>query len=48
MAEAQQVFPQLITDPRGGRLLVGWPQAALALERGDLAGVIEAARDDRR
>jgi DNA-binding CsgD family transcriptional regulator len=40
--EAQQVFPQLTTDPRG-RLIIAWPQATLALERGDLDGVRRAA-----
>jgi DNA-binding CsgD family transcriptional regulator len=42
LAEADQVFPQLRTDPRA-RYVVGWPQATFALERGDLAGVLEAA-----
>jgi class 3 adenylate cyclase/DNA-binding CsgD family transcriptional regulator len=36
--EAQQVYPQLLTDPRG-MLVIGWPLASFALERGDLAGV---------
>jgi DNA-binding CsgD family transcriptional regulator len=40
--EAQQVFPQLLTDPRG-MLVVGWPLASFALERGDLAGVHRVA-----
>jgi len=42
LGEAQQVFPQLFTDPRG-RLVIGWPRAAFALERGDFAGVRRAA-----
>ena len=42
LAEAAQVFPQLWTDPRG-RYVIGWPQAAVAFERGDLAGVHQAA-----
>jgi DNA-binding CsgD family transcriptional regulator len=42
LAEAHQVFPQLLTDPRGGTYLVGWPKALLGLERGDVAAVHEA------
>jgi class 3 adenylate cyclase/DNA-binding CsgD family transcriptional regulator/tetratricopeptide (TPR) repeat protein len=42
LAEASHVFPQLHTDPRA-RYVVGWPQATLALEQGDLAGVQQAA-----
>jgi class 3 adenylate cyclase/DNA-binding NarL/FixJ family response regulator len=42
LAEAHQVFPQLFTDPRG-RLIIGFPRVALALERGDFAGVRRAA-----
>ena len=38
LAEAAQVFPQLWTDPRG-RYVIGWPQAIVAFERGDLAEV---------
>jgi class 3 adenylate cyclase/DNA-binding CsgD family transcriptional regulator/tetratricopeptide (TPR) repeat protein len=45
LAEAHQVFPQLLTDPRGGRHLVGWPEAMLALERGNVATVHEAVAE---
>jgi len=41
LAEAAQVFPQLWTDPRG-RYVIGWPQAVVAFERGDLALVHQA------
>jgi DNA-binding CsgD family transcriptional regulator len=44
LAEAAHVFSQLWTDPRG-RYVVGWPQAVVAFERGDLAGVHQAAVD---
>jgi ATP/maltotriose-dependent transcriptional regulator MalT len=39
LAEARHVFPEVMTDPRGGVHIVGWPEAMLALERGDVAGV---------
>ena len=39
LAEARHVFPEVMTDARGGRHIVGWPEAMLALERGDAAGV---------
>jgi class 3 adenylate cyclase/DNA-binding CsgD family transcriptional regulator/tetratricopeptide (TPR) repeat protein len=45
LAEANRVFPQIRTDPRGGRHLVGWPEAMLALERGDVPGVYEAVAE---
>jgi DNA-binding NarL/FixJ family response regulator len=41
LSEAQQEFPQLLTDPRG-MLVIGLPLATYALERGDLAGVRQA------
>ena len=40
LVEARHVFPAVMKDPRGGMHLVGWPEAMLALERGDTASVI--------
>jgi DNA-binding CsgD family transcriptional regulator len=42
LSEARQLFPQLLTDPRG-TLVVGWPQATFAFERGDFAEVRRVA-----
>jgi DNA-binding NarL/FixJ family response regulator len=42
LTEAHHVFPQLLTDPRG-MLVIGWPRATFAVERGDLAEVRRAA-----
>jgi DNA-binding CsgD family transcriptional regulator len=43
LAQAKAAFPQIFTDHRGSALILSWPEATLALERGDLAGVHQAA-----
>ena len=42
LAELREVYPQLPNDPRGMRVVVGWAEALLALERGDAVGAAEA------
>jgi DNA-binding CsgD family transcriptional regulator len=43
LTEAREAFPQLLTDRRAGALALSWPEANLAMERGDLSAVHRAA-----
>ena len=45
LVQAREAFPQILTDRRGSALILRWPEASLALERGDLPGVHRAAEE---